>query len=173
MAQDLLDQSDFCRINPKNSFTIVNKTLHGFVIGPHNFSEETSMRNFCPTVYFKDEKTGESKPYKLMVYIGHKTMLALLFENDFKFEYDMLKKLDAHLAKHAPIIFQLIDHTVNKALQPDDPCKFFYYNEGNLAVKISNLITREVLNYELKLALNQMHEAFMEDPDLQEQQQNN
>jgi hypothetical protein len=85
VAQDPLDQSDFCRINPKNSFTIVNKTLHGFVIGPHNFSEETSMRNFCPTVYFKDEKTGESKPYKLMVYIGHKTMLALLFENDFKF----------------------------------------------------------------------------------------
>ena len=78
--------------------------------------------------------------------------------------------MDTHLAKHAPIISQLIDYSVNKALQPDDPCKFFYYNEGNLAVKISNLITKEVLNYELKLALNQMHEAFMDDPDLQEQQ---
>jgi hypothetical protein len=112
------------------------------------------MRNFCPTIYLLDEKTGERKPYKLMVYIGHKTMLTMLFENDYKFEYDFLSRLDAHLAKHAPIISQLIDFSVNKALQPDDPCKFFYYNEGNLAVKISNLITREALNYELKLTLN-------------------
>jgi len=39
-------------------------------------------------------------------------------------------------------------------LVPDDPCKFFYYNEGNMAVKISNLISREVMNLELRLALN-------------------
>jgi hypothetical protein len=57
---------------------------------------------------------------------------------------------------------------VNKVLQPDDPCKFFYYNEGNMAVKVSNLITKDIFNYELKLALDQMHEAFKEDPDLQE-----
>ena len=127
------------------------------------------MRNYCPTVYLYDEKTGEKKQYKLMVYIGHKTMLALLFDHDYKFEFDFLKKLDAHLAKHAPIISQLIDFSVTKALQPDDSFKFFYFNEGNLAVKISNLITKEAFNYELKLALNQMHEAFMDDPDLQEQ----
>ena len=112
------------------------------------------MRNYCPTIYLNDEKTGVKKAYKLMVYIGHKTMLALLFDYDYKYEYEFLSRLDAHLAKHAPIISQLIDYSVNKALQPDDPCKFFYYNEGNLAVKISNLITKEVLNYELKLALN-------------------
>ena len=103
-----------------------------------------------------------------MVYIGHKTMLVLLFEPDFKFKYEFLNRLDAHLAKHAPIISQLIDIAVNKVLQPDDPCKFFYYNEGNMAVKVSNLITREIFNYELKLSLDQMHLAFIEDPDLQE-----
>ena len=37
-----------------------------------------------------------------------------------------------------------------------------------MAVKVSNLITREVFNFELKLALDQMHQAFMEDEDLQE-----
>ena len=89
-----------------------------------------------------------------MVYIGHKTMLVLLFEIDFEFNYDFLKKLDSHLAKHAPIISQLIDIAVNKVLQPDDPCKFFYYNEGNMAVKVSNLITRDIFNYELKLSLD-------------------
>jgi hypothetical protein len=40
-------------------------------------------------------------------------------------------------------------------------------------VKISNLIPKEVFNYELKLALNKMHMAFEEDPDLSEVQQNN
>lgn len=108
-----------------------------------------------------------------MVYIGHKTMLAMLFDIDFKFNYDFLFRLDAHLAKHAPIISQLIDISVNKVLQPDDPCKFFYYNEGNMAVKVSNLITRDVFSFELKLALDQMHMQFMEDEDLKEQQQNN
>ena len=86
-----------------------------------------------------------------MVYIGHKTMLALLVETDFPLEFNFLSKLDAHLAKHAPIISQLIDIAVNKVLQPDDPCKFFYYNEGNMAVKVSNLLTREVFDYGLKL----------------------
>lgn len=57
---------------------------------------------------------------------------------------------------------------MNKVLQPDDPCKFFYYNEGNMAVKVSNLITREIFNYELKLCLDQMHLAFIEDQDLKE-----
>ena len=58
--------------------------------------------------------------------------------------------------------------TVQKVTGPDDPCKFFYYNEGNMAVKVSNIITKDVFNYELKLQLNQMHESFQEDPDLQE-----
>lgn len=38
------------------------------------------MKNYAPLVYFTDEHTGEIKAYKLMVYIGHKTMIALLFE---------------------------------------------------------------------------------------------
>ena len=127
------------------------------------------MQNFAPIVYFPDQN-GKLKAYRLMVYIGHKTMLALLFDVNFDFDYTFLSKLDSHLAKHAPIISQLIDIAVNKVLQPDDPCKFFYYNEGNMAVKVSNLITKEIFNYELKLSLDQMHEAFSEDPDLQEQQ---
>ena len=101
-----------------------------------------------------------------MVYIGHKTMIAMLFKQSQTFDYGYLTKLDAHLAKHAPIISQLIDLAVNKVLAPDDPCKFFYYNEGNMAVKVSNLITRDQFNYELKLQLNQMHENFKEDSDL-------
>lgn len=66
-------------------------------------------------VYFPD-KEGKIKAYRLMVYIGHKTMLALLFDEDFTFDYPFLQKLDAHLAKHAPIISQLIDIAVNKVL---------------------------------------------------------
>jgi hypothetical protein len=173
-----VDQSDFCRINPQNSFTFVSKTLHGFVVGPHNFTEQnsqgvSSMKNFTPVVHFKDEQTGKKETFRLMVYIGHKTMIAVLFEEKQDFSYDLLNRLDRHLAKHCPVISQLIDLAVSRVLQPDDPCKFFYYNEGNMAVKVSNLITRDIFNYELKLQLNQMHENFSEDSDLQEQQQNN
>jgi hypothetical protein len=39
-------------------------------------------------------------------------MLALLFNADFKFEHTFLRKLDAHLQKHAPVISQLIDLAV-------------------------------------------------------------
>ena len=141
----------------------MSKTLHGFVVGPHSFSDvggKATMQNFAPIVYFRDSATGEMKAYKLIVYIGHKTMLALLFKADFEFNYEFLSRLDGHLAKHAPIISQLIDIAVNKVLQPDDPCKFFYYNEGNMAVKVSNLITRDIFSFELKLSLDQMHETF-------------
>ena len=61
--------------------------------------------NFAPIVYFKDEKEGgKIKKYRLMVYIGHKTLIALLFDVEFKLTYDYLTKLDVHLAKHAQII---------------------------------------------------------------------
>ena len=42
--------------------------------------EGSSMCNYAPVVHIKDEHTGEEKTYKMMVYIGHKTMIALFFE---------------------------------------------------------------------------------------------
>ena len=159
-------QSDFCRTNSQHSFTFVNRVIHGFVIGPHNLNEtEQSMKFFAPVVHFKDEN-GQDVQYRILVYIGHKTLLILKFEVDFVFTYDFLSRLDSHLTKHVAVISNLIDQSVNKALQPDDPCKFFYYNEGNMAVKVSNLVTKDIFNYELKLQLNQMHEAFKDDEDL-------
>lgn len=85
-------------------------------MGPHNFAEEgpnnATMDNFSPVVYFKNQVTGEIEAYRLMVYIGHKTMIALLFEEKQVFTYDLLNKLDKHLAKHCPVISQLIDIAV-------------------------------------------------------------
>jgi hypothetical protein len=62
-------------------------------VGPHSLSDvggKAQMQNFAPIVYFKDSQTGEMKAYKLIVYIGHKTMLALLFNADFEFNYEFL-----------------------------------------------------------------------------------
>jgi len=84
-GQEPDDQSDFCRINPQNSFTFVAKSLHGFIVGPHNFSDVggiASMQYLAPVVYF-EESDGSTKAYRLMVYYGHKTLIALLFEKDF------------------------------------------------------------------------------------------
>ena len=41
-----------------------------------------------------------------------------------------------------------------------------------MAIKLSNLATKEVFNTDLKLILSQMHMQFMEDPDCLEQQMN-
>ena len=39
--ENTAQNSDFCRVNNQNSFTFVSKTLHGFIIGPHSFSDST------------------------------------------------------------------------------------------------------------------------------------
>ena len=38
-----------------------------------------------------------------------------------------------------------------------------YYNKMNMAVKFSNLVSKEVFTPELILTVNQMHEAFESD----------
>lgn len=80
--------------------TVVGKSLHGFILGPHNFGD-TSFHNFAPEVYFKetDPETGKKvvNKYRMMVYVGHKTILAILFDHEVNFTYDHLKRLDAHL----------------------------------------------------------------------------
>mmetsp|Transcript_20031 Transcript_20031/g.14737 ORF Transcript_20031/g.14737 Transcript_20031/m.14737 type:complete len:114 (-) Transcript_20031:30-371(-) len=66
-----------------------------------------------------------------------------------------------------------LDNMISKVMGKDDPIKFFYFNKMNLAIKFSNMLTKEVLNLDLILLLNQMHDAFLEDSELQEQHMNN
>jgi hypothetical protein len=43
-------------------------------------------------------------------------------------------------------------------ISPQDQIRFFYFSKMNLALKISNLTSKEVMTLELKLILNQLHE---------------
>jgi hypothetical protein len=52
----------------------------------------------------------------------------------------------------------MLEQIVSKALQAEETFRFFLFNHMNVAVKFSNLITREILNIELKLTINQMHD---------------
>jgi hypothetical protein len=58
------------------------------------------------------------------------------------------------------VVSQLLDQIVIKQPAPpqQDPVKFFYFSKMNLALKISNLQSKDVLTLELKLILNQIHE---------------
>jgi len=47
----------------------------------------------------------------------------------------------------------------------EDPIRFLYYNRLNLALKFSNLMTKDVFTPELILTINQMHESFECDPE--------
>ena len=51
------------------------------------------MSNFAPRVFFADQN-NVVQSYKLIVYIGHKTMVALLLDDKKELEYSFLKKLD-------------------------------------------------------------------------------
>jgi hypothetical protein len=55
----------------------------------------------------------------------------------------------------------------------EDPIRFLYYNRLNLALKFSNLMTKDVFTPELILTVNQMHESFECDPECVEQHMNN
>jgi hypothetical protein len=52
---------------------------------------------------------------------------------------------------------------VSKVLTKEDPIRFMYYNKMNMAVKFSNLVSKEIFTPELILTVNQMHEAFESD----------
>ena len=73
-----------------------------------------------------------------------------------------------------PILSQLLDQIVAKPTQSlqEDPLRFFYFSRMNLAVKLSNLVSKDVLTVELKLILAQLHQQFLDDPDCLEQQMN-
>ena len=51
--------------------------------------------------------------------------------------------------------------------------RFVYFNQMNLAIKFSNLITKDIFTPELTLTINQMHDSFANDSDCVEQQMNN
>ena len=48
-------------------------------------------------------------------------------------------------------------------MRQDDAVRYFYVNEMNMALKFSNLITKEVFTADLKHYINQMHIRFERD----------
>lgn len=85
---------------------------------------------------------------------ANKTLLAILFKHDHVFTYKFLSELNGYLTLHAPPISQQLDLMITKVLGKEDPIRFVYFNQMNLAVKFSNLITKDVFTPELALAIN-------------------
>ena len=85
----------------------------------------------------------------------------------------MVLALNNFLAMHVPAVSAQLESVVTKVLQKEDPIRFLYYNKMNMAVKFSNLVSKEVFTPELILTVNQMHEAFESDEECVEQHMNN
>ena len=56
---------------------------------------------FAPRIYVKNAE-GELEPFKLLVYQANKSLIPLLFKNDFNFTYEFLDNLTRFLSLHAP-----------------------------------------------------------------------
>ena len=118
---------------------------------------------FAPIVYLRsttDENDEELVPYRMFVYLGYKTMTVLFFKPDIDFTHTFLTNLNAHLSRQVPILSQLLDQIVTRPQpsQNDDPLRFFYFSRMNLAIKLSNLSSRDVFSNDLKLILCQLHQ---------------
>ncbi len=94
-------------------------------------------------------------------------------EQQYPFTYAMVLALNNFLAMHVPAVSAQLESVVTKVLQKEDPIRFLYYNKMNMAVKFSNLVSKEVFTPELILTVNQMHEAFESDEECVEQHMNN
>lgn len=66
-----------------------------------------------------------------------------------------------------------LEAVISKVVVKEDPIRFLYYNSMNMAIKFSNLVSKEVFTPELILTVNQMHESFDSDPECLEQHMNN
>eukprot|EP00350_Pseudokeronopsis_sp_OXSARD2_P006816 CAMPEP_0170566738 /NCGR_PEP_ID=MMETSP0211-20121228/80031_1 /TAXON_ID=311385 /ORGANISM="Pseudokeronopsis sp., Strain OXSARD2" /LENGTH=149 /DNA_ID=CAMNT_0010887997 /DNA_START=995 /DNA_END=1444 /DNA_ORIENTATION=+ len=149
---------------------MVNKPP-SFIIGPQLNPEKRYFDLFAPTVYLKaksslvnstqleEEKKGQNPEegmaaYKLLVFQAHKTICCMLLKEDHEFDYQFLEHLYTFLFKHLPPLSIALDNMIGKVLGKDDPIKFFYFNKMNLAIKFSNMLTKEVLNLDLILLLN-------------------
>lgn len=71
------------------------------------------------------------------------------------------------MSRQVVVLSQLLDQQISKPLPAADsePVRFFYFSKMNLALKISNLASKDVLTLDLKHVLNQMHGQFRQDPE--------
>jgi hypothetical protein len=95
----------------------------------------------------------------MLVYQGHRCLVTILFklETDFDnypFTYGLLEKLNTFLGLHVPAVSSQLEAVVSKIAVKEDPIRFLYFNRMNLAVKFSNLMSKDVFTPDLILTVN-------------------
>jgi len=82
---------------------------------------------FAPRIYIKNPE-GELEPFKLLVFQANKTLIPLLFKNDYNFTYEFLDSLTKFLTLHGPPVSSQLDNIISKVLSKEDPIRFIYFN---------------------------------------------
>jgi hypothetical protein len=123
------------------------------------------MDVYAPRIYIKQSIDGSVRPYRMLVYQGHRCLVTMLFKDDHRFTFKSLEAITNFLNLHVPAVSSQLEQVVSKVLTKEDPIRFLYFNRMNMAVKFSNLVSKEVFTPELILTVNQMHEAFESDPE--------
>jgi hypothetical protein len=94
----------------------------------------------------------------MLVYQGHRCLVTLLFKVEgnaqYPFTYLLLSSLSNFLNMHVAAVSAQLESVVSKVLAKEDPIRFLYYNKMNMAVKFSNLVSKEVFTPELILTVN-------------------
>ena len=99
-----------------------------FLIGPQFQPKSQPAEHvdvFAPTIYMQSEHSSPDEsesqqpltPYKMLVFLGFKTMVVVFLKHDYKVNYKMLAALNTHLTRQVPILSQLLDQVVSKPSQ--------------------------------------------------------
>lgn len=182
--EDVSGMSNFGKINPKAVGAPTSSKALSFLIGPQFVAAEGGREGFAdvfaPRVYIRQAQDGSLKPYRMLVFQGHRCLVTLLLKTEAGtsasqagISYKLLDSLNSFLSLHVPPVSAQLESVVSKVLSKEDPIRFLYYNRMNMAVKFSNIVSKEVFTPDLILTVNQMHEAFESDPECVEQHMNN
>lgn len=153
-----------------------NKT--GFLVGPTllkkdddeiEYSSDT-YEIFAPKVSLL-EKYGSpvKKNYRMLIYQHERLTYFLFLEEDkYKLSMDTYVKLDKRLREKAINIEKKLDPLVEfndeNPLEQEDYVKFMYYNESNLAIKLTPKFSKKIMTSELCHLLNVIKCKFSDNP---------
>ena len=98
----------------------------------------------------------------MFVYLGYNTMFVMLLNPETLITNTKHRQLHAYLSRQVGVLSQLLDQQVSRPVlsNNESQVRFFYFSKMNLALKISNLVSKDVLSLDLKHILNQMHLQF-------------
>lgn len=183
--EDVLNQnySTFCKVNV-NGFKGSKFDKWGYLIGPTllpvtNEDDENKIEfyeMFWPKVYLRDKAIGNTRnPYRMIVVrFDEMSFILLIDEANFKLPERKFRQLyDLIQEKAKNMIYKLgpiVEYNDENPLEQEEHVKFYYFNQSNLAIKMTPKFSRKLMTNEIRHLMNLIKTKFDDNPCMTEYQ---